>query len=96
MPFWPCLISFCGSAGPQRLGEIVPEFEEPRVEHGQNAPDVTRAGLVEEQCAFGRVEILRLRAVAFAAEKLHRDERVKKIGDGARVELQFRAQLCAR
>ena len=82
-------------AGAQRFGKIVPEFEEPRVEHDQNAADVTRAGFVEEQRAFGRVEILRLRAVAFAAEKLHRHERVEKIGDAARVEFQFRAQLRA-
>ena len=82
-------------AGAQRLGQVVPEFEEPRVEHDQNAADVARAGFIEEQRAFGRVEILRLRAVAFAAEKLHRDERVEKIRDAARVELQFRAQLRA-
>src|SRR6476620_269260 len=30
------------SARPQRVREIVPEFEQPRVEHDQNAPDVTR------------------------------------------------------
>src|SRR5262249_11882546 len=36
------------STRPQRLRKIVPEFEEPRVEHDQNAPDVTRAGFVEE------------------------------------------------
>ena len=49
--------------------------------------------MVEEQGAFGRIEILRLRAVAIAAEKPHRDERVKEIGDGPRVKLQFRAQF---
>ena len=48
-------------AGAQRLGQIVPELEEPRVEHDQDAADVTRAGFVEEQRAFRRVEILRLR-----------------------------------
>jgi len=53
MPFCPCLISFLRPARAQRLGQVVPELEEPGVEHHQDAPDVTRAGFVEEQRALG-------------------------------------------
>ena len=74
----------------------MPELEEPRVEHDENAADVARAVFVEEQRAFGCVEIFRLGPVAFALEKLHRDERVEKIRDGARVKLQFSAPVPRR
>src|SRR6185312_16252378 len=85
-----------GPAGAERLGQIIPEFEEPRVEHDEDAPDIARAFLIEEQQAFGRVEVLRRRAVSVAAEKFHRDEGVKEVGDAARMEAEFATQLLSR
>jgi hypothetical protein len=43
-----------------------------------------------------RVEILRLRAVAFTSEKFHRDEGIKKVGDPPWVQPEFPAQLGSR
>ena len=40
-----------------------------------------------------RMAISRRRTVALAPKKLHGHERVKKVGDGAGVELQFRSKF---
>ena len=91
----PCLISFCGCPGAQRFRQIVPELEQPRVEHLQNAADVARAAAIEIKSAGGRVEILRVGAVAFALEEFHRHERIEKIGDAARMQFEFFPELRA-
>jgi len=82
-------------AGSQGLGQIVPKFEQPCVEHDQKPADVPWAGFVQEHGTFGRVEIFCLGSVAVSVEKLHRHKRVKKVGDGAWMEVQFPAQLRA-
>jgi hypothetical protein len=64
-----------------------------RIEHDQNAPDVPRACGIDEQQSFRRVEILRLRAVTVAVEKLYRHKRVKTIGISTWMEAQFLAQF---
>ena len=79
----------------QRLGQVVPIFEQPRVEHYQNPADVARAVLVQIDRAGGRVEIARRRTVAIAIEEFHSDQRVKEVLDAARVQAEFRAQLGA-
>ena len=55
--------------------------------------DVPRARCIEEHGAFRRIEILRLRAVTLAVEKLHRHEGVKKVGIRAWMEAQLLAQF---
>ena len=85
MPFAPCLTSFW-LAGSERFGQVVPELEEPRVEHDEDAADIARAVLVEEQRAFRRVKILRGRTVALTFQESHCNERIEKVRDGTRVE----------
>ena len=46
--------------------------------------------LARQQSKNGKPDI-----VAFAIEKLHGDERVKKVRNGARVKLEFRAEFRA-
>src|SRR6185295_19270986 len=79
----------------QRFGQVMPEPEEPRVEHLEDAADITRARLVEVQRSGGSVEVLRRRTIALAIEELHRDERIEEFGDRARMDLELTAQLGA-
>ena len=96
MPFWPCLTSFCGLPGPQRLRQVVPELEEARVEHLEDAADVARAVAVEVERADRRVGVARGRPVAVAIEELHRHEGIEEIGDAARVQPELAAELARR
>ena len=83
-------------AGPQRFGKVVPELEEPRVQHLENAADVARAPAVEVQRARRRVRVGRAGPVALPVEDLHRDQGVEEIRDPARVHFQLAAQGLAR
>jgi hypothetical protein len=71
----------------------MPEFEESRVEHDEDAADVSAGFFHRGTARLRRVEVFCRRAVAIAAKKFHRHERIEEIRDGARVELQFRAEL---
>ena len=82
-------------AGAQRFGQIVPELEEPRVEHHQDAADVARAVAVEVERALRGVEVLRVGPVAFAIEEFHRHQRVEEIADPARMQTELAAELRA-
>ena len=65
----------------QGLGQVVPELEEPRIEHDENAADIAGLRAVEVEGGGGRVEVLRGRAVALAVEEAHCDQCVKEIAD---------------
>ncbi len=81
------------AAGAKRFRQIIPELEQPGVEHDENAADVAWAFLVKEQRAFRCIEVFRGRPVAVPAEEFHRHERIEKVRDGARVQAQFSAQF---
>ncbi len=82
-------------AGAQSLGQIVPVFEEPRVQHHEDAADVARTFFIEIKRARRGVAILRFGSVAVALEKLHRHQRVEKIANRARVQREFLPEFCA-
>ena len=82
-------------AGAQCLRQVMPVFEQPHIEHGENTADVARAFLVEIHRSFGRVEIAPRRAVALAAKKLHCHEGIKEVGDTSRVKVKLGAQFVA-
>src|SRR5215510_1196938 len=83
-------------AGAERLGQVIPKLEKPRVEHDENATDIPRTFLVQEQRAVGCVEIPGRLPFPLATEKLHRHEGIEEICDGARVHVQLSAEFRAR
>ena len=83
-------------AGAQRLGQVVPEFEEPRIEHREDAADVTRALAIEIERTGRGVEVSRGRPVALAIEKFHRHQRIEKIADPTRMQTQLGTEFRAR
>ena len=84
------------AAGAQRVGQVVPELEEPVIQHDHDAADVAGAVPVKIERAGGRVEVFRARSVSFAVEKLHRHEGVKEVANRARVQAEFSSQFRAR
>src|SRR6266849_4676762 len=67
----------------QGLRQVVPELEEPAVEHRQPTADIARTSAVEIERACGRVEVSGRGAVTRADEELHRHECVEEIADTA-------------
>src|SRR5437870_1213323 len=73
----------------------MPVSEKPRVEHHQNAAHIARAVTVQEKRAFGGIEVARGWPITLPLEELHGDQRVEEVGNGARVQAEFPAQLRA-
>ena len=67
----------------------MPVFEQPNVEHGEDAADIAWAFFIEIHGAFRGVEVERCRAGAFPIEKLHRHESIKEIADAPGVQPEF-------
>jgi len=63
--------------------QVMPVFEEPRVQHLQNSADVAGALAIEIKSSGGRVGVFRAGAVSRALQKLHRHKRIEKIRDAA-------------
>src|SRR5262249_53716399 len=79
--------------GTQRLGQVVPELEQPIIQHHQPTPDVARTLLVEIEGARRRVGVLRFWAIALTIEKLHCYQGVEEITNAARMQAQLLAQV---
>ena len=88
-----CLISFCGLAGPEALGQVAPERIEPRVGHLEESAHELWAVAIEERRGLRRVPIASLGSVAVALEKAQRHQRVEKIGIRSRVQPEGRAAV---
>ena len=71
-----------GKAGAQRIGERAPKGVEPDVGHLQDAADIGRLGLVEEQVCGRSVRILTIPTF----EHAERDQRVKPVGGTPRLQ----------
>ncbi len=84
-----------GFAGAQGFRQVVPELEQPIVEHDQHSADIARARLVEIESSRWRVEVLRLRSVPFPLQEVHRHQRVEEIAERAGVQAKLPAQLGA-
>ena len=82
--------------GAQSFGEIVPEFEEPPVQHLQDPADVARIVAVKIQRRQWGIRVARGRSVPVAFQELHRHQRVEKIADPARMHTDFAGQLSSR
>src|SRR6185503_3319738 len=78
-PFLAMLDFVLRFAGAQGFGQIVPEFEEPGIEHHQDASDITRAVAIEIKHASGRLEIARVWPKPIAFEQLHGHQSVEEI-----------------
>ena len=81
--------------GAERFRQVMPELEQPRVQHLGDSADVARAFAVKVESGRGRVEIFRAGSVALAFEELHCHKRVEKIRDAARMQCEFLADFCA-
>jgi hypothetical protein len=81
---------------PERLRQIVPEFEQPPVQHLQDATDIARAVAIEIQRRELRVRIVRRISIAFAIQELHRHQRIEEIADPALMHADLLRQLHAR
>jgi hypothetical protein len=79
-------------AGPQPLGELVPVAEQARVGHLEDAADIRRLLLVEEEAGLRRVRV----DVAGALQEAERDQRVEEVEGGARVQAERGAQIGRR
>ena len=88
----PPLTSFCGCSGPQRFAEVAPEGVEAMVGHFENAADIRRLGLVQEQVRLRRVRV----PIAAAREKAERDERIEKITRRSRMQAETLAERIKR
>ena len=75
-------------AGAQALRERVPEPEQPRVQHLQQAALVAGLGAVEEEVRLGRVAVL----AVLALEHPERHQRVEEVARAARVKAEALAQ----
>src|SRR4030095_5177176 len=82
--------------GTERFRQVMPELEQPRIQHLGDSADVARALAVKVESGRWRVEIFRPGSVALAFEELHHHKRVEKIRDAARMQCEFLADFCAR
>ena len=83
-------------AGAKGFRQVIPELEEPRVQHFQYSADVTRALLIEIKSRGGCVVIFCIGSLAVAVEKFHCHERIEKIENAARMQTKFAADVRAR
>jgi len=77
------------AAGSQAVRQAVPETEQPRVGHLEDAADIRGLAFVEEEVAVGRVRI----CVAIALQEPERHEGIEEIARRPGVQAQLRAQL---
>src|SRR5262245_10868503 len=83
------------TARAQRFGQIVPELKKARIQHDENASDVSRTVLVEKKCPGWRVEVFRRRPLALAVQELRRDQRIEEVADAALVQTESRTEFRA-
>jgi hypothetical protein len=83
-------------ARPQRFRQIVPEFEEPPVQHLQDAADISRAVAVEIERGQFRIRITRPHAIPFPIQKFHRHQSIKEIADAPGMHPNLFRQLRPR
>jgi hypothetical protein len=81
--------------GAQRFGKIVPELEQSRVQHLEDAADVPRTVAIQVEGAGRGVEVVGRRTVAVAIEKAEGDQRVEEVADAAGVHADFGTELSA-
>src|SRR4051794_29541432 len=80
--------------GAQGLGQVVPEFEKPVIQHRQPAADITRAAAVQIESARRSIEVLRRRPIAFTVEEPHGYQSVEEIRNASMVHSKLQAQFC--
>lgn len=82
-----CLV--LGLSGAKRLGQMVPESEEPGVRHLQDAADIARFVAIEKELRVGRIAVV----VLCPVQKSQRHQRIQEVACAAGMQPEPSDQL---